>query len=97
MTESVGFISDPPSWDNRDRMRIQEYGDHGFVRMLQVIPAAAVFDHDEDYASGLDAMLSGLQDVLTECHRQRLLDRPRTDDALESESREGSLLLNHVK
>ena len=50
-------------------MRIQDYGDLGFTRMLQVIPAAAVFDHDEDYASGLDAMLSGLHDVLTECRR----------------------------
>jgi AcrR family transcriptional regulator len=97
MTESVGFISDPPSWDNRDRMRIQEYGDHGFVRMLQVIPEAAVFDHDEDYARGLDAMLSGLQDVLTECHRQRLLDRSTPDLALENESRQEGLLLNDVK
>jgi AcrR family transcriptional regulator len=72
MTETVGFLSDPPSWDNRERMRIQDYGDQGFTRMLQVIPAAAVFDHDEDYASGLDAMLSGLQDVLSESRRRRL-------------------------
>jgi len=80
MTETVGFLSDPPSWDNRDRMRIQEYGDHGFTRMLQVIPAAAVFDHDEDYATGLEAMLSGLQDVLGECSRLRL-ENPAADRA----------------
>lgn len=70
MTETVGFLSDPPSWDNRERMRIQDYGDQGFTRMLQVIPAAAVFDHDEDYASGLEAMLSGLHDVLADCRRR---------------------------
>ena len=97
MTESVGFISDPPSWDNRDRMRIQDYGDHGFTRMLQVIPEAAVFDHDEDYASGLDAMLSGLQDMLTERHRQRLLDRPSGDDPEVPADQSEGLLLNDVK
>jgi len=80
MTETVGFLSDPPSWDNRERMRIQDYGDLGFTRMLQVIPAAAVFDHDEDYASGLEAMLSGLQDVLAECRRARL-HNPAPDPA----------------
>lgn len=74
MTETVGFLSDPPSWDNRERMRIQDYADHGFTRMLQVIPAAAVFDHDEDYENGLETMLSGLQDVLAESRRQRLQD-----------------------
>jgi len=72
MTETVGFLSDPPSWDNRDRMSIQEYGDHGFVHILQVIPAAAVFNHDEDYANGLEAMLSGLQDALADGRRERL-------------------------
>jgi len=72
MTETVGFLSDPPSWDNRDRMSIQEYGDHGFVHILQVVPAAAVFDHDDDFANGLEAMLSGLQDALAEGRRQRL-------------------------
>lgn len=74
MTETVGFLSDPPNWDNRERMRIQDYADHGFARMLQVIPAAAVFDHDEDYESGLEAMLAGLQKVLAKCNGQPILE-----------------------
>ncbi|HJW75853.1 MAG TPA: hypothetical protein VJ787_09320 [Thermoleophilia bacterium] len=72
MTETVGLLSDPPRWDNRDRMRIEDYGDHGFAHILQVIPAAAVFDHDEDYASGLEAMLSGLDERLEACRRARI-------------------------
>jgi AcrR family transcriptional regulator len=97
MTETVGFLSDPPSWDNRDRMRIQEYGDHGFTRMLQVIPAAAVFDHDEDYASGLEAMLSGLHEVLADSHRQRRLEQPSTESSSVDAGTAKSLLLNDVK
>lgn len=69
LTETVGLLCDPPRWGNRDRMTIGEYGDHGFARILQVVPAAAVFDHDEDYASGLEAMLSGLDERL-EVHRR---------------------------
>ena len=81
MTETVGFLSDPPSWDNRERMRIQDYADNGFTRMLQVIPAAAVFDHDEDYEDGLEAMLSGLQGVLAESRLQRLQNSAPDDSA----------------
>jgi AcrR family transcriptional regulator len=72
LTETVGLLSDPPRWDNRERMTIGDYGDHGFAHVLQVIPAAAVFDHDEDYASGLEAMLSGLEERREACRRARL-------------------------
>jgi len=74
LTETVGLLSDPPSWDNRERMRIEDYGDHGFFRILQVIPAAAVFKHDEDFAAGLETMLSGLQSSL----RQSTLPSPES-------------------
>ena len=39
LTETVGLIVDPPKWDNRGRMTIQDYGDHGFVHLLEVVPA----------------------------------------------------------
>ncbi len=70
VTETVGLLSDPPSWGNRDRMTIEDYGEQGFMRILQVIPAAAVFNHDEEFSDGLEAILSGLQSRLAEFLRR---------------------------
>lgn len=75
LTETVGLIVDPPKWDNRDRMTVQDYGDCGFVHLLEVVPAAATYDHDEEFASGLDTVIEGI--------RVRLIDtlREATDTA----------------
>lgn len=61
LTETVGLIGDPPKWDNRDRLTIQDYGDLGCVHLLEVVPAAATYDHDEEFVSGLDAVVEGIR------------------------------------
>lgn len=69
LTETVGLLSDPPCWDNPERMRLEDYGQHGFRRILQVIPAVATFDHVEEFSAGLDALLSGLEERLRQLRR----------------------------
>mgnify|MGYP005847775237 CR=1 FL=1 len=61
VTETVGLLGDPPRWDNRDRMDLPDYVEHGFTHLLQVAPAAEEIDHDEEFAAGLSAILSGLK------------------------------------
>jgi TetR/AcrR family transcriptional regulator, tetracycline repressor protein len=69
LTETVGLIGDPPKWDNRDRMTIQDYGDYGFVHLLEVVPSAATYDHDEEFGSGLDAVIEGIRMRLFQSRR----------------------------
>lgn len=61
VTETVGLLGDPPSWDNRDRMSLPDYLEHGFTHLLQVAPAAELIDHDEEFAVGLAAVIDGLR------------------------------------
>jgi len=61
LSETVGLLADPPNWDNRERMTVQEYADHGFRNVLRVIPAAALVDNAASFDVGLDSVLVGLQ------------------------------------
>jgi len=62
VTETVGLLGDPPRWDNRDRMSLPDYLEHGLTHLLQVAPAAELIDHDEEFAVGLAAVLDGLRE-----------------------------------
>ncbi len=72
LTETIGLIGDPPKWDNRGRMTIQDYGDHGFVHLLEVVPIAATYDHDKEFASGLDAVIEGVKSRLMQSQQTPL-------------------------
>jgi AcrR family transcriptional regulator len=61
VTETVGMLGDPPRWDNRDRMSLQDYVEHGFNHLLQVAPASVLIDHDEEFVVGLSAVINGLR------------------------------------
>jgi len=61
LTETVGLLGDPPSWDNRDRMSPPDYVEHGLTHLLEVAPAAELIDHDEEFAAGLAAVIDGLR------------------------------------
>jgi len=61
VTETVGLLGDTPSWDNRDRMSLPDYLEHGFTHLLQVAPAAELIDHDEEFSAGLAAVIDGLR------------------------------------
>lgn len=70
VTETVGLLGDPPTWDNRDRMSLPDYMELGFTHLLRVAPAAELIDHDEEFAVGLAAVIDGL--------RSRRPEPPRT-------------------
>lgn len=61
VTETVGMLGDQPRWDNRDRMSLPDYVEHGFTHLLQVAPAAVLIDHDEEFVVGLSAVIDGLR------------------------------------
>jgi len=61
LCETAGLLGEPPTWNNRDRMTLQEIGEHGFTNVLHVIPAAAVADHGRMFLAGLDTIISGLE------------------------------------
>jgi AcrR family transcriptional regulator len=64
--ETVGLLADPPTWENRERMTVQEFGDHNFRNVLRVIPQAAVADNERSFIVGLESILDGLRDRLAE-------------------------------
>jgi len=69
LSETVGLLADPPSWENRERMTVQEFGDHNFRNVLRVVPQAAVADNEKSFIVGLESILDGLRDRLTEMQR----------------------------
>lgn len=64
LSETVGLLADPPTWVNRERMTVQEYGEYGFRNVLRVVPAAAVADNAVSFAVGLDSIIVGLESRL---------------------------------
>jgi AcrR family transcriptional regulator len=69
LSETVGLLADPPSWENRERMTVQEFGDHNFRNVLRVVPQAAVADNEKSFIVGLESILDGLRDRLAEMQR----------------------------
>jgi len=53
----------------RERMTVQEFGDHNFRNVLRVVPQAAVADNEKSFIVGLESILDGLRDRLAEMQR----------------------------
>ncbi len=75
LSETVGLLADPPKWENRDRLTIQEYGEYGFHNVLRVVPAAAVVDNAVSFDVGLDSIIVGLEARLAAAAGARRVDR----------------------
>ncbi len=75
LSETVGLLADPPTWVNRERMTVQEYGEHGFHNVLRVVPAAAVADNALSFSVGLDSIIVGLETRLADARSAGSVDR----------------------
>lgn len=71
LSETVGLLADPPTWENRERMTVVEFGQHGFTNVLRVVPVAATADDSASFEAGLDSILVGLEARLAECGAAR--------------------------
>jgi TetR/AcrR family tetracycline transcriptional repressor len=62
--EIVGLLADPPTWENRERLTVQEFGEHNFRNVLRIVPVAALADNEHSFLVGLESILEGLRDRL---------------------------------
>ena len=71
LSETVGLLADPPKWENRERMTVVEFGQHGFTNVLRVVPMAAVADNAASFDAGLESIVAGLEARLAEQQARR--------------------------
>ena len=69
MTETAGLLGISVTPETGRRLNATELADSGLNRLLSMTPIAAACDHDEDFAVGLEAIMTGLH---TESLRQSL-------------------------